>query len=126
MRIAVAANGMDLTALIPERYEQSTGLVIVETDDYSVVAAFEKQDEEGVFFAEKALEYDCEAIVCGIMQKEGHEIVANGGITRYNGYGFNVKDGARGALLNALPYITDFEGGTGCGSQDGGDCHPHD
>lgn len=126
MRIAVAANGKDLKAIIPDRYEESQYLVIVETDDFSIVDTFERQDEDGVFFAEKTVEYDCEAIVCGIMQMIGHDLVAENCVTRYNGSGCNVEDGARGALKNTLPYITDYEGGTGCGSQDGGECHLHD
>ena len=126
MRIAVAANGKDLRAMIPERFEESEALIIVETDDFSVVDIFDKRDDNGVFFADKTVEYDCEAIVCGIMQMEGHEIVAEGCVTRYNGSGHTVEEGAKGALHNTLPYITDYEGGTGCGSQDGGECHLHE
>lgn len=118
MLIGTTANGTDLNARVPENYEEATHLFIVETDDDSVVAVYEKQDPDGIYFAEKLYEHDCEAIVCGIMQMPGFERVAGYSITRYLGVGLPVLDAIHGGLYNTLPNIVDYEGGSGCDSHD--------
>ena len=123
MRIAAAAKGMDLESIIADRYEESRALLIVETDDLSVVAAYQNEDADGTFMGKKIIEYGCEAVVCGIMQKNGFEILANEGVSRYHGAGLKVREGITGSLYNRLPLIPDFEGGTGCGSEDGKECN---
>lgn len=132
MLIGATVNGNHLDAQVPAAYEAATHLIIVETDDDSISAIFEKQDDDGLFFAEKLHELDCEAVVCGTMQMPGFERVAGYCITRYFGVGLSVLDAIHGGLYNTLPNIVDYEGGTGCDSHEheaghcDGSCGAHD
>ena len=45
MLIAASAQGSTLDALIPEKYEQSTHLLIIETDTMEIVEACRKQEQ---------------------------------------------------------------------------------
>lgn len=125
MLIAVAASGYDLNAVVPETYEESRYLLIVETDRNTIITVYKQRDEDGLFFADKVLQHDCEALACGRMQKVGFEKVANGSVTRYYASGCTIMEAAFGALENKLPYIVDFEGGTGCGDHSESNCEHH-
>lgn len=114
MLIAVAANGANSNATVPENYEESSHLLIVETDKNAIITVYTRKDEEGLYFANKTIQHDCEAIACGQMQKEGFEKIAAASVTRYYASGLPVLEAARGALDNVLPLIVDYEGGTGC------------
>ena len=118
MLIGTTVNGADLSARVPRNYEDATHLVIVETDDDSIAAVYENQDHDGIYFAEKLYEHDCEAVVCGVMQMPGFERVAGYSITRYLGVGLSVLDAIHGGLYNTLPNIVDYPGGSGCDSHD--------
>lgn len=118
MLIAVAANGREANAVIPETFEESSDLLIIETDVPKIVAFYKSRDAENLFFAKQTALHDCEAIVCGRMQKPGFEAVASRSITRYYGSGLVPVEAARAAEANMLPFITDFVGGKGCGSHE--------
>ena len=122
MLIAVAANGREANAVIPETFEESTDLLIVETDRPAVVAFYKSRDKENLFFAKQTALHDCEAIVCGKMQKPGFEAIAEKSITRYYGTGLMPVEAAQAAEANMLPFITDHEGGHGCGSHEINQC----
>ena len=122
MLIAVASNGREANAVIPETFEESTDLLIVETDTPAVVAFYKSRDKENLFFAKQTALHDCEAIVCGKMQKPGFEAIAEKSITRYYGAGLVPIEAAQAAEANMLPFITDFEGGKGCGSHEKNQC----
>ncbi len=129
MRIAVLADSPDLKALVPDEYETSPALLVVETDDWSVVATVEGPDNRA--YIAKMRETDCEAVVCGPhIGQEAFDPIANACITRYQGEGLTVLDAAKKALYNRLPIIREYEGGPGCDSgthscEEGG-CGVHD
>lgn len=125
MYIAATATKNTMEAFIPERFENSPYLLIIETDDGTIKEIFEAKDSKGLHFANMIKQFDCEAVACGIMQKEAFEIVALAGITRCLGTGCSVKEAVYAAMNNMLPYITDFEGGTGCGSHEEANCSHH-
>lgn len=111
MKIAVTSNHDTLDSVVPQSYENSEKLLIIETDDMSIVAAGCEYET----YMDLILKYDCEVVVCGPhIGQAAFEPIANAGITRFNGAGLSVAEAAKRALLNNLPYIRDYEGGDGC------------
>lgn len=127
MLIAVAVSAGDLYSVIPETFEESTHLLIIETEKDKAIATYVPRDAEGLFFARQTVLHDCEAIVCGRMQQPGFEYVASNSITRYYGTGLPALEAAHAAEENLLPFITEYEGGPGCGgdSGDARNCEAH-
>ena len=105
MLIAAAAQGPGLDAIIPEKYEDSTHLIIVETDSMEILGCHEKQDALGQCFVKPMAECWCEAIVCGKIPREIFTQIADNGISRYNGAGLSAEAGLRGAEDNSLPLM---------------------
>jgi predicted Fe-Mo cluster-binding NifX family protein len=120
MRIAVMADRLGTDALVPAVYEESSAMLIVETDDESVVFAMEKPAGLSEYAAAMT-RYDCEAVVCTPrIGQEAFEPLAAACITRYDGVGLSVMEAARRALSSRLELVREYEGGPGCAS--GGDC----
>ena len=113
MLIAVTTAGSGLNAVVPESFEQSAELLIIETDSDTVIATYERRDGEGLFFAEQTIAHDCEAIVCGKLQSRGFEVIASNNITRYYGAGLPAVQAAHAAEDDQLPLTTYPEGGNG-------------
>ncbi len=105
MLIAAAARGAELKAVIPEKYEDSTHLLIVETDTMELTAVYEKQDENGLCFVQPIADVWCEAIVCGKIPQEIFAEIADLGVSRYKGAGLSVLEGVKGAEDNSLPLM---------------------
>ena len=122
MLISAITDGRGNGSTVCERYEEGKYLLVYETDTNEIIKTYSAYEKDPLLFAKKTVEHDCEAIVCGIMQKEEFETVANVGITRYNGSGLAALIAVRAAVDNTLPVITDFEGGTGCGEHDHEEC----
>ena len=89
-----------------------------------------KQDPDNLVFARKVVEHDCEAVICGPMEKEAFEIVAGAGVTRYLGSGHTVQHAYSYMNRYKLELIRDYIGGPGpfghshsgaceCGEEDG-------
>ncbi|MBQ2960008.1 MAG: hypothetical protein IJE09_02135 [Oscillospiraceae bacterium] len=105
MLIAAAAKGAGLDALIPEKYEDSSHLLIVETDTMEIISCHEKKDELGADFVKPMADSWCEAIVCGKIPREIFTLIADNGISRYNGAGLSAAEGLKGAEDNSLPMM---------------------
>ena len=126
MLIAVATKGSNSGAVVPDTFEESTNLLIVETDTDSVITVYNSRGDDGnLYFAKKTVLHDCEAIVCGKIQKDGFEELASNSVTRYYGSSLPAVEAAKAAEENVLPLITDYEGGTGCGSHEVNMCEEH-
>ena len=123
MKIAVMSDRADLNGVVPDSFEQSPVLLLIETDDGTLAEVFEGQSAEA--YAQKIAEAGWEAVVCGPhIGRDCFEPIAAACVTRYNGAGLPVGRAALAADRGTLPLIPDFEGGTGCGSGAGacGDC----
>jgi predicted Fe-Mo cluster-binding NifX family protein len=109
MRIAVMADRPGLEAAVPEVYEESPAMLIIETDDESLVFVMEKPDDIGAYAAVMAW-YDCEAVVCSRhIGQEAFEPLAAACVTRYDGAGLPVMEAARRALGSRLELVCDYE-----------------
>lgn len=113
MKIAVATNGETLEDMIVEEFEESTHLLIVETDDLS----FEihknniEKDKVGLGMTNIVKESDCEALIIGNIEQPAFELLADAQITRYRGAGYSAKDALVMMDNNRLQLIRNFKGG---------------
>ncbi len=120
MLIAVMSDRADRSGRVPDCFEESPSLLLIETDGDRLVRAFEGESAER--YAARIIESGCEAVVCGRhIGKDCFGPIADAGVTRYEGSGLDVIAAARGADRGTLPLIPEYEGGPGCGSGTG-DC----
>ena len=105
MLIAAAAQGRTLDSRIAENYDESSHLLVVETDTMEIVELCEKEDVLGMSFLVPLEKHWCEAIVCGKIPREIFPQIADLGISRYNGAGLTVEEGIRGTEDNSLPMM---------------------
>ena len=105
MLIAAAAQGSTLDSLIPEKYELSSHLLIIETDTMEIIEVCEKQDDMAESFLAPLEKHWAEAIVCGKIPQGIFAKIADMGISRYNGAKLTVSAGIKGAEENLLPLM---------------------
>ena len=120
MLIAVMSDRAELTGRVPDCFETSPSLLLVETDGDRLIRAF--SGASAAEYARKIVESGCEAIVCGChIGQECFDPIADACVTRYDGGGREVLAAAHGAENGTLPLIPEYEGGPGC-SSGGGSC----
>ena len=128
MKIAVMSDRADLCGVVPDSFETSPVLLVIETDDGTITQVFEGKPAQD--YAAEIARAGWEAVVCGKhIGKDCFEPIADACVTRYDGTGLPVGKAALAADRGTLPLIPDYEGGTGCGSGTGecGECeHAHD
>lgn len=127
MLIAVMSDRADLTGHVPDRFEESPALLLIETDGGRLVHAW--SGESPADYVKRIIASFCEAVVCGChIGKECFDPIADESITRYDGTGLEVLAAAYGADRGTLPIIPEYEGGPGCASGTGScDCgHDHE
>lgn len=120
MKIAVMSTLPSPEGVVPDTFETSPALLIVETDDGSIgtIVCSSKPGD----YVNKIIETWCEAVVCGVhIGQECFDPIADESITRYDGAGLNVIEAAMKADRGLLPIIPEYEGGPGCGGG-GGEC----
>ena len=115
MKIAVTCENMEINGLVPNTFKDSEFLRIIDADKNQIFKIYGKQDPENMVFAQKVLEHDCEAIICGPMEKEPFELLADAGVTRYNGSGRKVQKAYDYMVRYQLPWIDEYIGGPGKG-----------
>ena len=113
MKIGIVTDKNTEDAAVAESYENGGYLIIIETETMAAQAIIKNEGGGKNFFGE-IKKHDCEAVVCGTIQKDAFEDIANAQITRYNGYGLDIGTAAEGAHFDVLPLIIAFEGGKSC------------
>ncbi len=126
MLIAVMSDTPSLSGIVPDRFETSPALLLIETEGALLVEAASGQQAEA--YAARIAGCGCEAVVCSRhIGQSCFDPIADAGVTRYEGSGLNVLDAAVKAERGTLPLIPDYEGGRGCGSGSGScDCGEND
>ena len=72
------------------------------------------------------MEWDCEAILCGPIDRMPFLIIADRGhITRYDAAGLQALDALEKMQAYQLQYLTAAIDGTGCDPNEEGECHDH-
>lgn len=127
MKIAFTTNESSIDAIVSKTFEGSNFLLVVETDDLSM-KIYKKTDNDGIDYAKKIIEEDCEAVITGTIEESAFEPIAAACVSRMKGTGYTVKDAL--ALMNTykLEIIRDFNGSTGNhqhGHSTGCNCDDH-
>lgn len=106
MKIAIAANGSTLEASIPDTFEESSFLLIVETDDGSYEAFKNPQSKgsAGLAMIKEIIKHDCEALISGTIEKQAFDKLMVAQVTRYMGAQHKAADALH--LMDA--YQLDF------------------
>ena len=122
MLIAVMSDRADLSGRVPDRFEASPALLLIETEEDRLVRAF--PEGTPAEHTARIVESGCEAVVCGIhIGKDCFDPIADACVTRYDGSGLDVCAAARAAEYGTLALIPEYEGGPGCSSGTGScDC----
>lgn len=115
MKIAVTCESMEIDGLVPKTFCESEYLMIIDADRNEIFKIYGKQDPENLVFAQKAIEHDCEAIICGPLERVPFELLAKAGITRYNGSGRRVQRAYDYMTRYQLEWLDDYIGGPGAG-----------
>jgi len=122
MLIAVMSDRAGIEGRVPDTFEKSAAVLVVETDTNTVISVCEGAPAA---LTAAILAADAEAVVCGKhIGKDCFTPIADACITRYDGTGLDILSAALGGDRGTLPLIPDYEGGTGCGSGTG-ECHDH-
>ena len=127
MLIAVMSDRTNLDGVVPDRFEESPALLLIETDENRLERAFSRAN--AAEYAARIAKSGCEAVVCGChIGKECFDPIADACVTRYDGSGLNVLAAAHAGERGTLPLIPEYEGGPGCASGTGDcDCgHDHE
>ncbi len=123
MNIAVTCENEEIRGIVPKLFKDSPFLMIIDADKNQIFKIYGKQDEDNMVFARKVLEHDCEALICGQLEKEPFELLAGAGVTRYDGSGHTVQKAYDYMNRYKLPWIADYIGGPGAfGHSHSGEC----
>lgn len=113
MKIAVTSDTEEIDGLVPSTFKDSLFLMIIDADQNQIFKVYGKQDPENLVFAKKVVEHDCEAVICGPIEKAAFEIMAGAGVTRYLGSGHTVQHAYDYMVKYRLDLIRDYAGGPG-------------
>ncbi|MFT5697454.1 MAG: putative Fe-Mo cluster-binding NifX family protein [Desulforhopalus sp.] len=118
MNIAITVDGDLMTSPVSEQFERCTNLLIVNVDTAQVTTIYNPKESDeiaGDRLAQKVLEYDCEAVITGLIRSTAFEVLAGACVTRFLGIGHNAGPALELMDSNSLDLIRDADGGTGCG-----------
>lgn len=122
MKIAITCENEQIGGKVPALFAASPFLMIIDADKNEIFKVYGKQDKENTVFAKKILEHDCEAVICGPIEKTPFDLLADAGVTRYNGAGMTVQEAYDNMNAYRLPWITDYIGGKGEPGHHHSDC----
>jgi len=107
MKIAIAANGNTLEDSIPDTFEESAFLLIVETDDGSYEAFKNPQGKgsAGLAMTREIIKHDCEALISGSIEKQAFDVLMKAQVTRYMGANCRATDALHLMDANKLVFI---------------------
>ena len=127
MKIAVATCGKDAASPVAATLAEAAYLFIADMEKFAVLSIYEAEEEDrDMAFARRTVDEDCEAIICGPIEKDAFDILSTACVTRYDGSGKSATEALKLLNLYALPLIRDNIGGSGCvGEHSGGECHEH-
>ena len=113
MNIAIASETEEIDGLVPATFKESPFLMIIDADKNQIFHVYGKPDPDNLVFAKKVVEHDCEAVICGPIEKEPFEILVKAGVTRYLGSGHTVQKAYSYMNRYKLELIRDYIGGPG-------------
>lgn len=113
MKIAICCERDDAEGLVAKDFENSPYLLLIDSKKNVIYRVCEKVDPGNLAFADVIVEEDCEAVICGPIEKEAFEKLADAGVSRFEGSGRKAQRAYLYFLRNQLPLIRDYIGGPG-------------
>lgn len=132
LKVAVAASGPSLENSVPAAFEDTAYLLVVDADAEELLDTVGSGERDpmgrSMYFAQKVVDLDCEALLCGVIEPEPFTILAEeNSVTRYLAAGLTAQDSISRMKQYSLELITDYIGGTGCPEADPANCeHGHE
>lgn len=114
MYIAVAAEGNDLKDEVSQRFGSCKYLLVVNMSDLSVNAIQNEHGLLGLDLAQKAVDFDCEAVITGELNSAEFNFLAEACITRYFGAGNSAEKAIELMEKRLLKLIRNHEETEGC------------
>ena len=115
MRISVAVMDRNAKAPVCEHLEEAKYLFIAETDSNEVLKVLGcDADQADMMCAKATVDEGCEAIICGDMDLQPFNLLADNMITRYYGWGANASQAVRLMLDDRLELIREARNGGRC------------
>lgn len=122
LHVAFTSTKPDKTGIVPLCFAGSPYLLILDADTGDLVHSETFPEDGEADMARLVLQWKCEGIVCGLLEKEPFDILAlEGFVTRYDGTGMTISEALEKMNGYELNYISDHLGGTGCPT----DAHDH-
>jgi predicted Fe-Mo cluster-binding NifX family protein len=118
MNIAIAVDGDLMESPVSQQFERCSNLLIVnvETMDVTVIPNSKESDKiAGDRLAKVVLQYNCEAVITGMIRTTAFELIAGASVTRFLGVGYNGAQALKLMHTNSLEFIRDADGAKGCG-----------
>ena len=131
LKIAASASGTGLDSLIPAMFADAAYLLIMDAEEDEILQVIDGSamapEERSIHFAQKVVEQDCEAVLCGEIEEEPFAVLAEeNSVTRYLAAGLGVQESVHKMNAYSLALIPDYIGGTGCPDTDPENCAHHD
>ena len=127
MKIAICCETDNADGLVAADFKKAAWLLLVDTEKENIYDVVKKQDDENLLFAAKIIDENCEAVICGPIEKAPFEIMANEGVSRFDGSGRKAQRAYIRFRRNQLPLIRDYIGGPGpAGHSHDFSCHEHE
>ena len=124
MKIAVASNLPSFGGTVPALFSETPYLLVVDMENGDILDIISRSSAEGergeqdIFLAREVLRWNCEGVLCGLMERSPFLIIADEGqITRYNAAGMGVYDALGKANARQLELIRDHLDGDGCAGE---------
>lgn len=115
MNIAICSDTQEADGIVPPTFEESEFLMMIDCDKNEIFHIYGKQDPKNLVFAQKIIDHRCEAVICGVLEKEAFEKIAGAMVTRYLGSGHTVQKAYHYMNQYRLDMIRDYIGGPGPG-----------
>lgn len=113
MMIAAAVDRNDMTALIPDTFDETKGVMLFDLET-NAPARYVTAD-----LARHIVDAQCEALLCGLIHDaDFFETIAQAGVTRYLAAGMTVVEAVDAMNAYQLNMISDYVGGPGCSGHD--------
>jgi predicted Fe-Mo cluster-binding NifX family protein len=97
LKIALTTKGKTLESKVSKYFKSCAYLLIVETDDLSIVVFPNNNDNPNTALelAGIIIDQDCEAVITGEIEKTPLNVLADACVSRYSGVNYTVKDALR-------------------------------
>lgn len=115
MKIAITLNENSFKSDVSSEFEKSQYLLISNFPEMTALV-YEKTDNmTAEELAQKVIDCDCECVITGeITTRTAFDLLADAGITRYNGSDYSGAKSVELMNQKKLPLTKTFSGETGC------------